>query len=83
MKVIDFEGFGGAEVLRFSERPMPECGPEEILIRVKAAGVNRADVLQRQGHYPPPKGESDIPGLEVSGEVIEIGANVSQFSLWR
>lgn len=80
MKVIDFEGFGGAEVLRFSERPMPECGPEQILIRVKAAGVNRADILQRQGHYPPPKGESDIPGLEVSGEVIEIGANVSQFS---
>ena len=80
MKVIDFEGFGGAEVLRFSERPMPECGPEQILIRVKAAGVNRADILQRQGHYPPPKGEIDIPGLEVSGEVIEIGASVSQFS---
>lgn len=69
MKVIEIAGFGGAEVLRLSERPEPVPGPGELRIRVAASGVNRPDVLQRAGKYPPPPGASDIPGLEVAGIV--------------
>lgn len=71
MKAIEISSFGGPEVLRLCERPMPVAGPGEVLIRVSASGVNRPDVLQRAGHYAPPAGASDLPGLEVAGEIVE------------
>jgi NADPH2:quinone reductase len=67
---------GGPEVLTPEKRHMPVPGPGEILVKVAAAGVNRPDVFQRRGAYPPPKGASDIPGLELSGEVVELGEGV-------
>jgi NADPH:quinone reductase len=67
---------GAPQVLKAVQRPVPEPGPKEVLIRVAAAGVNRPDVLQRKGAYPPPPGVTDIPGLEVAGEVVRIGADV-------
>jgi len=73
MTVVAISEPGGPEVLKSEARPVPELGPGEILIRVAAAGVNRPDVLQRKGAYPPPKGASDLPGLEVSGEVVALG----------
>lgn len=72
MKVIEIAGYGGAGVLRLAERPLPVPGAGEVRIRVAASGVNRPDVLQRAGKYPPPPGASDIPGLEVAG-VIDSG----------
>lgn len=69
MKVIEIAGFGGPDVLRLGDRPMPVPGPGELRIRVRASGVNRPDVLQRTGNYPVPPGASDIPGLEVAGLV--------------
>ncbi|MGE4376006.1 MAG: NAD(P)H-quinone oxidoreductase [Burkholderiaceae bacterium] len=72
MRVVEISAFGKPEVLRLAERPQPQPGPGEVLIRVHASGVNRPDVLQRKGHYPPPPGASDLPGLEVAG-VIEGG----------
>src|SRR5271155_3129431 len=72
---------GGPEVLVAEERPLPQPGPGEILIRVKAAGVNRPDVSQRQGAYPPPPGASDLPGLEVAGEVVAVGAGATRHRL--
>ena len=79
MQVIEISAPGGPEVLRPARRPRPVPGPQEVLIRVSAAGVNRPDVLQRRGAYPPPPGASDIPGLEVAGEVVQVGAGVSQW----
>jgi putative PIG3 family NAD(P)H quinone oxidoreductase len=67
---------GGPEVLTAVERPDPRPGPGDLLIRVAAAGVNRPDVMQRKGLYPPPAGASDLPGLEVSGTVVAVGAAV-------
>ncbi|MEY2861776.1 MAG: hypothetical protein RL392_2234, partial [Pseudomonadota bacterium] len=67
MKVIEITSFGGPDVLRLAERPMPVAGVGEVLIRVAASGINRPDVLQRSGAYPPPPGASDLPGLEVAG----------------
>jgi putative PIG3 family NAD(P)H quinone oxidoreductase len=69
MRAVEIAGFGGPEVLRIVERPLPVAGPGEALVRVAASGVNRPDVLQRKGHYPPPAGASDVPGLEVAGTV--------------
>jgi len=71
---------GGPEVLSLVEGPTPRPGPGEVLINVHAAGINRADIVQRQGFYPPPPGASDIPGLEVAGEIVELGEGVSS---WR
>lgn len=76
MRCIEYAEAGGTEVIEVVDRPIPEPGPGEVLVKVAAAGINRADVLQRQGHYPPPEGASDIPGLEVSGTVEELGAGV-------
>jgi NADPH2:quinone reductase len=73
MRAIDPEAPGGPEVLTMVERPVPQPGPGEVLIRVTAAGVNRPDVLQRKGGYPPPPGAPSIPGLEVSGEIVALG----------
>lgn len=70
MKAIEITAPGAPEVLQLAERPEPVPGAGEALISVKAAGVNRPDVLQRKGHYPPPAGASDIPGLEVAGEIV-------------
>ncbi|MEP1934115.1 MAG: NAD(P)H-quinone oxidoreductase [Roseibium sp.] len=72
MSVVAISEPGGPDVLVLQERPLPELEAGEILIRVAAAGVNRPDVLQRLGAYPPPKGASDLPGLEVSGEVVAV-----------
>jgi NADPH2:quinone reductase len=80
MTVIEIDGFGGPEVLKPARRPLPDVGHDEVLIKVAAAGVNRPDVMQRAGGYPPPPGASDIPGLEIAGEVVAKGAGVSQ---WR
>ena len=80
MKAIEIEGPGGPEVLRLVTRPDPEPGPREVLIKVAAAGINRPDILQRMGLYPPPPGASDIPGLEVSGTILACGAEVEE---WR
>jgi putative PIG3 family NAD(P)H quinone oxidoreductase len=71
---------GGPEVLRPVDLPVPKPGPREVLIRVTAAGVNRPDVMQREGKYPPPLGASDIPGLEVSGTVAACGSDARR---WR
>lgn len=71
MKFIDINGFGGSEVLQMGETDTPQIDAQHLLVKVAAIGVNRADILQRQGKYPPPKGESEILGLEVCGEVVE------------
>ncbi len=76
MTAIDPETAGGPEVLVPVERPTPTPGEGEVLIRVAAAGVNRPDVMQRQGLYPPPPGAPSIPGLEIAGEVVAVGAGV-------
>jgi NADPH2:quinone reductase len=73
MTAISISEPGGPEVLKPVEMPVPTPGAKEILIRVEAAGVNRPDVLQRKGAYPPPPGASEIPGLEVAGEVVAVG----------
>src|SRR6187551_1931733 len=70
MKAVEITSYGLPEVLRLGERPDPVAGPGEVLIRVTASGVNRPDVLQRAGNYPVPPGASDIPGLEVAGEIV-------------
>lgn len=70
MQVIEISQPGGPDVLRLAERPQPQAGAGEVLIRVRAAGVNRPDVAQRLGHYPAPQGASDLPGLEVAGEIV-------------
>ncbi len=72
---------GGPEVLKPTRLPMPTPGEGEALIRVEAAGVNRPDVFQRMGFYPPPPGAPDTPGLEVAGEVVAVGSNVNNFSI--
>lgn len=72
---------GGPEALVPETRPLPVPGPGEILVKVAAAGINRPDVLQRAGGYPPPKGASDIPGLEFSGEVVALGEGAGRFKL--
>ena len=76
MQAIDPEAHGGPEVLRLVERPVPKPQSGEVLIRVAAAGVNRPDVLQRKGGYPPPPGAPSIMGLEVSGTVVAVGEGV-------
>ncbi len=70
MRAFEISQPGGPDVLRLCERPMPQPGAGEVLVRVRAFGVNRPDVLQRKGLYPPPAGASDIPGLEVCGEIV-------------
>jgi putative PIG3 family NAD(P)H quinone oxidoreductase len=76
MKVVEISTPGGPDVLALSDRPVPAPGRGEVLIEVHAAGVNRPDVLQRLGKYPPPAGASDLPGLEVAGVVAACGAGV-------
>ena len=73
MIAIEIAEFGGPGVLRPVQRPDPQPGVNEVVVRVHAAGVNRPDLMQRQGKYPPPPGASDIPGLELSGTVVDVG----------
>ena len=80
MIAIEIREPGGPEVLVPVERPTPSAAAGDVLIKVAAAGVNRPDVLQRRGRYPPPPGASDIPGLEVAGTVAAVGAGVEG---WR
>ncbi|MFG1280398.1 alcohol dehydrogenase catalytic domain-containing protein, partial [Xanthobacter autotrophicus] len=78
MKAIIFDDFGKADVLRLAEVPMPEPRAGDLLMKVRAAGVNRADVLQRQGYYGHQSyGESDLLGLEVAGDVVAVGGDVT------
>ncbi|HYY62890.1 MAG TPA: NAD(P)H-quinone oxidoreductase [Burkholderiales bacterium] len=80
MRAVEISQPGAPEVLRVAEVPKPAPQPHEIVVQVAAAGVNRPDVLQRMGHYPVPPGASPLPGLEIAGEVAEIGAAVK---LWK
>ena len=77
MKAVEIKEPGGPEVLQLGERPLPSPSGNEVLIKVHSAGVNRPDVLQRMGLYPPPPGASDIPGLEVAGVIASLGSEVS------
>ena len=77
MKAVLLNGFGGREMLAIGEVPRPSPGEDQLLVKVMATSVNRPDIIQRQGHYPPPKGESDILGLEVAGTIEQIGPGVS------
>ena len=81
MNVIAISKPGGPEVLVPEQRDVPKPGPNEILIKVAAAGVNRPDVLQRMGLYPVPPGASDLPGLEIAGEVVALGSAASKHKL--
>ena len=76
MKAILFDKYGDSSVMYCGETPKPIINNNEVLIKVAAAGINRPDILQRQGGYPPPKGASEILGLEVSGTIVEIGKNI-------
>jgi putative PIG3 family NAD(P)H quinone oxidoreductase len=81
MTVVGISKPGGPEVLIPETRPVPKPGPGEILVKVAAAGVNRPDVAQRSGAYPPPPGASDLPGLEISGEVVALGEGATKHKL--
>lgn len=80
MNCVEITQPGGPEVLQPGQRPLPQPGDGEVLIRVISAGINRPDVFQRQGGYPPPPGASDLPGLEVAGEIVALGAEAGP---WR
>lgn len=80
MTAIAIRAFGGPEELMPVEMPVPRPGPGELLVRVAAAGVNRPDVAQRQGVYPPPPGATEIPGLEIAGEVVATGEGATRFA---
>jgi len=79
MIAIEISSFGSPDVLKPVERPKPVPKPGELVIRVEAAGVSRADVMQRQGKYPPPAGASDVPGLDVAGSIDSVGADVTDW----
>ena len=79
MRVVEIERPGDPDVLRLAQKPQPSPGRGEVLVRIEAAGVSRADTLQRRGLYPPPPGASEIPGLECAGTVAAVGAGVTAF----
>jgi len=81
MTVIEIAAPGGPEQLKVAQRPTPRPADGEVLIRVAAAGVNRPDVMHRQGRYPPPPGASDLPGLEIAGDIVALGPKVSGLSI--
>ncbi|MGE0256213.1 MAG: NAD(P)H-quinone oxidoreductase [Alphaproteobacteria bacterium] len=81
MRVVEISAPGGPEVLTPATRPVPAPGAGEVLVKVAAAGVNRPDVAQRKGVYPPPPGASDIPGLEVAGTVVALGDGVTDYAV--
>ena len=81
MTAIAIRAPGGPDMLVPETRPLPQPGDREVLVRITAAGVNRPDVVQRQGFYPPPKGATDIPGLEIAGEVVALGPGATRWKL--
>jgi putative PIG3 family NAD(P)H quinone oxidoreductase len=81
MQAVTLVGFGSSNVLKFSELPIPKPNPEQLLVRVRATALNRADILQRKGLYPAPAGESEILGLELAGEVVAWGSAVQGFEV--
>ncbi len=81
MTAVEIAAAGGPEQLRVAVRPVPVPGAREVLVRVAAAGVNRPDIMQRQGRYPPPAGASDIPGLEIAGEIAAVGPEVMDLAV--
>jgi NADPH2:quinone reductase len=81
MTVIAIRAPGGPDMLVSDERPLPAITEHEVLVKVAAAGVNRPDVMQRKGLYPPPPGATDIPGLEIAGEVVALGGKVTRWTL--
>ena len=81
MTAIAIQGAGGPEVLQPETRPLPAPGPGEILVKVAAAGVNRPDISQRMGKYPPPPGASELPGLEIAGEVVALGEGAHAYKI--
>ena len=80
MRVVEIADFGPPDSLVLGERPVPRVATGEVLVKVAAAGVNRADVMQRQGHYPPPPGVTDVPGLEVSGTIAAVARDVEDWT---
>jgi len=83
MKYIEIEKYGDPNVLKLKTKTVPEPGPDQVLIKVTAAGINRPDILQRRGLYAPPPGATNVPGLEVSGTIVKIGKNLSNTLLDR
>src|ERR1700712_1938483 len=81
MNVVEIAAPGGPEQLKPAKRPLPKPAAGEVLVKVAASGVNRPDIMQRQGRYPPPPGVSDLPGMEIAGEIVALGAGVSNVSL--
>jgi NADPH:quinone reductase len=82
MKAVIITHPGGPEVLQLAERPKPACGEHEVLIGVKAAGINRPDVFQRKGNYPPPPGvPEDIPGMDIAGTIVDVGSKVLRWKI--
>ena len=81
MRAIEISEPGGPEVLRLTDRPVPQPGHGQVVLKVAYAGVNRPDALQRAGAYDPPPGASDLPGLEASGEVAAVGPEVSEYKV--
>lgn len=79
MRYVHIKNIGPQSQLLIQEMPTPLCGNSQLLVQVKATAVNRADLIQRKGKYPPPIGESDIPGLELAGDVVAVGSQVTQF----
>jgi putative PIG3 family NAD(P)H quinone oxidoreductase len=79
MTAIAIRAPGGPQMLVPEPRPLPRLADGEVLVKVKAAGVNRPDVMQRQGHYPPPAGATDIPGLEIAGEIVALGPGATRW----
>lgn len=77
MRQVIFDGAGAPEVIRIAEAQVPQPGPSKVLVEVVAAGINRADCLQRAGHYPPPPGESAVPGMEIAGRIAALGEGVT------
>ena len=81
MTYIRIDGFGGPEVLKPDTMPVPQPGERQVLVKVAAAGVNRPDVVQRLGGYKPPPGESDVPGLEIAGEIVAVGPGCTRYKV--
>lgn len=81
MTIVEMREAGGPEVLALGQRVIPQPGPTEVLVKVNAAGVNGPDIVQRKGFYPPPKGASDLLGLEISGEISALGSDVTDWNV--
>lgn len=81
MEAVLLKKYGSAEELYIGETPVPDISSDKILVEVRAAGINRADILQREGHYPPPPGSSSVLGLEIAGKVVEVGSHVTKWKI--